>query len=171
MSWDNKLTVIKGDIGEALVNSWLEDKGFVVYKPITNCAHAFDRLAIKNKNFVVIAEVKTKAHRNYFPDTGIDLRHYQSYKYVSKKHNMPVWLFFVDEMKKEIYGNKLDVLDTPLEVQHKAKCIQYPLIDKANKIIYFPLQAMVTIAALADADVASLKNSSTRKYEYLPEVQ
>ena len=71
----------------------MEEKGYVVYKPVTEGAHAFDILAVKDKKTVIIADVKTKARRNYFPDTGINYKHYVEYKAISEKHCLPVFLF------------------------------------------------------------------------------
>ena len=83
--FENKLTTRKGDVGESLVDKMLREKGFVIYKPEGGQAHAFDRLAIKDKEILMIAEVKAKAKRKYFPDTGIDFRHYKEYKNIPFK--------------------------------------------------------------------------------------
>ena len=109
--FENKLTTRKGDVGESLVDKMLREKGFVIYKPEGGQAHAFDRLAIKDKEILMIAEVKAKAKRKYFPDTGIDFRHYKEYKNIMKKHNLEVILFFVDEEMGKIYGGKLSEIE------------------------------------------------------------
>ncbi len=103
--WENKDSVKKGNYGENIINTYLEDKGYVVYRPITDGPHCFDHLAIKDKKQVIIAEVKTKAKLNNYDETGFEYKHYLEYKFISGKHNIPVFIFFVDEMLKEVYGN------------------------------------------------------------------
>lgn len=164
-SWENKKTVIKGDFGEDIINQFLESKGFVIYKPTTKSAHAFDRLAIKDKKQVVIVEVKTKPRRLYYPDTGIDIKHYNTYKEISKKHNIPVYLFFVDEEEGYIYGNYLSNLTEICIVKQRRKEIQYPLIEK--NIIYFPLSKMNKLYKLTDKQIKFLKENSTRNINYI----
>lgn len=165
MNWENKKTVMKGNMGEEIINRYLESENFVIYKPITDGPHAFDRLAIRDKEQVIIAEIKTKAHRNYYPDTGIDIRHYQEYNNISNKHNLPVFLFFVDEMEKEIYGNWLSELEKPRIIEHKGKIINYPL--QYNGIIYFPLECMRAVGILTEEESQILKQYSERNYDYI----
>ena len=47
MSWQDKIQVKKGNIGEKIVRNYLEKKGFIVYEPKTNGSHPFDKIAIK----------------------------------------------------------------------------------------------------------------------------
>lgn len=117
MEWCDKFQVKKGDFAEVIVHKYLENKGYVVYKPSTEGSHAFDRLAIKNKEKVIIAEIKAKAKLNKYDETGFELRHYNDYKKISERHNLPVFIFFVDEMLKEIYGNFLHVLVREYELE------------------------------------------------------
>ena len=156
MNWQDKAEVKKGNIGEQIINEYLESKGFVIYKPITNGAHAFDKLAIKDKQQLIIAEVKTKARRNKYADTGIDMKHFETYQNISKKHNLPIFIFFVDEMLGEVYGNWLTKLIEPRD--------NYPLIQ--NDIIYFPLTNMRNIKKLTIQEVELLKKYSKRNYKY-----
>lgn len=160
MNWKDKKEVKKGNIGEKIVNDFLEKKGFVIYKSITDSAHSFDRLAIKDKQRLIIAEIKTKARRNKYKDTGFNLRHYNEYKKISEKHNLPVYIFFVDEMLGKIYGNWLSILEEPY-----LKILQYPAI--LNDIIYFHLDKMIDICDLSEQEINDLKNYSQRKYEYI----
>lgn len=170
INFNDRPTTKKGKIGEEIVRQYLESKGWIIYEPKTeDKPHAFDKLAIKDKKHIVIAEVKTKAARNYYPDTGIDIRHYEEYKLISEKHKMPVFLFFVDENKGEVYGNKL----SELEKEHLVQGNNYPL--KQNGIIYFPVikgdgsENMISIAKLSEEDVEQLKKLNTRNYEYQKE--
>jgi len=161
-NWQQKLTVKKGNLGEEIISRFLERKGYVIYSPETkNKAHAFDRLAIKDKEQIIIAEIKTKARRNKYADTGIDKRNYDQYIKIQNKYNIPVFIFFVDEMLKKIYGNWLSKLIIPIIIEGK----QYPLI--LNNIIYFPLVNMINIAELSEQQITELKKLSNRNYEYI----
>jgi Holliday junction resolvase len=163
--WDDLKTVKKGNFAEKIVDDFLEEKGFVIYNPSTKGPHAFDRLAIREKKDIIIAECKAKASRKYYPDTGINYKHYKEYKYIENKYKIPVFIFFIDELKKQIYGNFL----TKLEQKTENKNIQYPFIQKTKKsieIIYFPLLHMINVCNLDDEQVKYLKENSTRNYEY-----
>ena len=163
-SFENKLTTKKGDVGESLVDKMLREKGFVIYKPEGGQAHAFDRLAIKDKEILMIAEVKSKAKRKFFPDTGIDFRHYNEYKKIMKKHNLEVILFFVDEEMGKIYGGKLSEIEVINNFTVNNKDVTYPKIEK--NIIYFHIDKMKTYADLEKADVVQLEQLTTKKQAY-----
>ena len=161
-NWQQKLTVKKGNLGEEIISRFLERKGYVIYSPETkDKAHAFDRLAIKDKEQIIIAEIKTKARRNKYADTGINKRNYEQYIKIQNKYNIPVFIFFVDEMLKKVYGNWLSKLIIPIIIEGK----QYPLI--LNNIIYFPLINMINIAELSEQQITELKKLSNRNYEYI----
>lgn len=165
MNWSDKKTVQKGDFAEAIIHEFLESKGYVVYKPVTDSAHPFDKLAIRDKRNVIIAEVKAKAKRNYFPDTGIDVRHYNDYIAIMEKHNIPVFIFFVDEMLGEIYGNFLSRLEREVVCECRGKELKYP--REQNGIIYFHMDNMQSVKKLTEAEIQHLKHKSERGYEYL----
>lgn len=158
--WESKPTVIKGNIGERLVREYLERKGFIVYEPKTSGPHGFDKLAILNKKQAIIAECKTKARRNKFADTGINIKHLDDYEYISAKHNLPVFIFFVDELVGEIYGNTLKELLVPRVVDGK----QYPSREKG--IIYFPLINTKWVCNIGKDEIDLMKANATRSYEY-----
>lgn len=162
-NFQDKIQTQKGQIGENIIKSFLKNKGYIIYKPELSGAHAFDILAIRNKQELLIAEVKSKARRNKYPDTGIDIKHYNEYKYISQKHNLPIFIFFVDEMEHNIYGNFLSLLEKPTIIDKINK--KYP--SQENSIIYFPLKNMKTIFKLTDDQVSQLKKYSTRNYKYL----
>lgn len=158
----------KGSFGEQAVREFLESKGYIVYRPATtDKPHAFDMLAVRDKKEIIIAEVKTKPHRNYYLDTGIDLRHYNEYKNISEKYKFDIFLFFVDEMEEKIYGNFLSELKKTTQIFYKNKnrIIIYPLIEKG--ICYFPLRNMLFIAKLDKNKADTIKQFSRRKYDYL----
>lgn len=164
-TWNSKKTVQKGNIGEVIVNQWLIKNGFIPYIPMELGAHPFDRLcATRDKKTIFVAEVKAKPARIYYPDTGIDIRHYDEYSFITEKYNLDVYIFFVDEDRKEIYGNILSTLIKPRTILHLGRKIDYPL--KYKGIIYFPLEAMKKIADLTDQEANDLANLSGRNSIY-----
>ncbi len=167
MGFHDKLTTRKGALGEQIARRHLESRGLIVYAPLTDGAHLFDFLcANKQKQSIVAAEVKTKPRRLYFPDTGVDIRHYRDYMAVQSKYGVDVFLYFVDEHERRIYGNKLTVLIASREVEHNGRRLCYPL--QSGGIIYFPLCAMVDVAVLSEEDATEISALSTRSggYEY-----
>src|SRR6056297_3145749 len=92
--WSSRTEVIKGDYGENLVRKYLEKNGWIVYAPITDGPHAFDRLCVKDKKYIVIAEVKSKSRLNNLNATGFDYKHFEEYKLIQDVHNLNVFVFF-----------------------------------------------------------------------------
>lgn len=165
MQWHERSTVKKGDLGEMLVDKFLVDHDCIPYVPQADRAHPFDRLcATADKKTIFIAEVKSKARRTYYPDTGINTSHLADYQHIQEKHSIKVYLFFVDEDEKRIYGGWLNDLLTPRTVSHQLKTISYPL--QQGRVMYFPLEAMTDICPLDDESANELKKLSTRNYSY-----
>lgn len=164
MNWDEKPQVKKGKIGEALVDEYLRSKGIVPYIPKANGAHPFDRLcASADKKRLYVAEVKTKPRRKFYPDTGFNEKNFSDYVHISMTYNMDVFVYFVDEIKKEIYGGELfGKLNQPRQVKNSLEELNYPW--RHNGIIYFPLEAMEHIAWLSDEEVKELIALRTTKY-------
>jgi hypothetical protein len=155
----------KGGVGESVVRGVLEAKGWVVYQPVTEGAHQFDMLCIKDKRSAAAFDIKAKARMNKFPCTGVDQRHFEEYKSFAEKHNMPFWLVFVDESMRSIYGNTIAELETP----RSEGGIDYPwaMKTKGGKFLrLWPLSAMKVIADLSVADADALKALSQRSYDY-----
>lgn len=169
-NWKDKTTVKKGTVGEVIVRQYLSKLGFISYAPETDGPHPFDKLvATKDKTTIMIAECKTKARRDLYPDTGINLRHYNDYKTVSYNHNLRIFIFFVDEKLKSVYGNYLNELEVPRQVKlNSGKIVNYPLIQQP--IIYFPIEAMKTIGPLSDEQAKVLTALSTRNPVYNAEL-
>lgn len=150
----------KGEYGQNIVHGILEQWGYVVYGPYTGGAHAFDFLAIKDKTECIAVDVKTKPRRKHFPDTGVNISHYNTYKDFSEKHSMPFWLIFVDEDCGDVYGNTIERLDTPKRESGKT----YPLRNKG--IIYWPVSSMIHLENITDEDRSNIKAMSQRKACY-----
>lgn len=161
-NWQELDTVKKGNVGEKIVKDYLEGRGYVLYKPVTEKAHTFDYLATKNKTAIYVVEVKTKPRRKYYRDTGIDYRHFKTYKTVSEKYKMDVFLFFVDDIERTIYGNEINNLLLPYSEKGK----QYPIYEEHTKIIYFPLKHMIKISDLTDEQIKNIRKFHSGKYDY-----
>jgi len=76
--WQDKKEVKKGNIGELIIRNYLEDKGYVVYEPVTEKAHHFDKVISRNKKFLAVAEIKTYERLRYKTETGINLKNIMS---------------------------------------------------------------------------------------------
>lgn len=161
-----EVSLMKGRYGEEIVRRYLEAKGYVVYNPVTDGAHAFDILAIKDKSKCIAIDVKAKSRRTKYPDTGINQKHLECYELFSKTHNMQFWLFFVDEFLGTIYGNTLSELS---EIRME-NGIKYPLYWQSHNggadIVYWPLSAMKTVHVLTDKEKRELADLSQRNYDY-----
>jgi len=160
-NWHDRPEVKKGDFAEEIVHGFLERKGFIVYSPQTEGPHGFDRLAVKNKQQVVIAEIKAKARMKKYRCTGINIKSYNEYKYIEQKHNIPVFIFFVDEWMGKIYGNILSELEKEVITDRT-----YPNTNIKPGIIFFSLKNMKVISELNADQIRYLKDHSTRNYSY-----
>lgn len=151
-AWHEQQKTKIGDYGEELVMTYLESRGHVCYKALTDKAHLLDYFIYQKDREVIAAEVKTKPSRKKYPDTGFDYRHYEGYKKFTTEHNMRMFIFFVDDEKGEIYGNFLHELDKPRK--------QYPLdeMTRYGQIIrYYPLEAMIKIRPLTQSEILTIR--------------
>jgi len=164
MNWEDKTTVKKGNLGEQIVKETLENSGYVIYKCITEKAHAFDFLAVKNKQVFMIAEVKSKARFNNFEATGIDVKHYNEYLFILDNQNIDVMLFFVDEHPKEerVYCQSLNILKQEKDING----IRYPNFNISKGKVLFTLSDMITVCKLTEDQINKLKKYSSRNYIY-----
>lgn len=154
----------KGDLGERLVGDYLRRRGAIMYRPEHTGAHPFDTLCVtRDKQTIFAAEVKTKRSRTTYPDTGFNLRHYRDYQRVQEAHNLRVYVFFVDERKREIYGNWLDVMDQPRKIRVGYRDLIYPIVQK--EIIFFPLESMRTVCSIAEDDAQALTRLTHNKFD------
>ena len=165
MNWEDRPEVRKGNIGEGLVDEYLLRKGIVPYRPIASQAHPFDRLcASADKKHIYVVDVKTKPRREFYPDTGFNISNYNKYLNIAIQHNMDVFVYFVDEILKAIYGGELiGNLAQIRQVRHQGKLLIYPI--QQSGIIYFPLAIMEHIADLPDAVCKELAALRTTTYE------
>ena len=98
----------KGKLGEAIVDMYLMDRGVIPYKPVLEeAAHPFDRLcASRDKRRLFVVEVKAKPARYAYPDTGINISHWNDYTNIQDTYRIDVYIFFVDEERREVYGGE-----------------------------------------------------------------
>lgn len=163
--WEKSKQVQKGNIGERVVQQFLESKDFVCYQAVTEKAHPFDFLAVKDKTLAIAAEVKTKSLMTYYQATGFNYRSFLYYNEFSKKHNMHIFIFFVDESLKQVYGNWLSQLEIPCNING----VVYPrnITTRQGRVIrLYPYCKMRIIAKLEDDISEQLKQLSARNYEY-----
>jgi len=160
INFENSKSNKKGNIGESIVKDWLKNRGYMIYSPEVLGAHAFDILAMKDKINLIAGDVKTKAKLNKYNGTGIDISHYKTYKKISEKHNIPFFIFFVDEQMGKIYGNFLDKLEAKVYDD-----VQYPF-NMNEEIIIFSMKNMILVADISLDDSNKIKMLNTRNYEY-----
>ena len=163
-NWSSRPEVIKGQIGEDIVLKHLEAMGYIIYRPVNGGAHPFDNLCANKDKSIFVVEIKTKPRRIYYPDTGINIRNYEDYCRTRAKHNIDIILFFVDEVKKCIYGGSLRDLETEITIEHGIDTLNYPL--RHNGIIYFPLDNMKMGWDLSENEIMRLKQITTRSKPY-----
>lgn len=165
-NWQDKKQVKKGNLGERIVKEYLENKGWIVYGIETSGRHAFDKLCVKDKKSIIIAEIKTKARMNNYPATGFNEGDYLVYQNIYKKYRIEIFIFFVDEGLKQIYGNKLSILEQKY-YDESGKVYPFKMRMYDGKfVILFPLQKMKIIKNLNNDEVKELKSLSQRNYDY-----
>ena len=156
-------TTLKGLIGERIVRKFFENKKFIIYQVFTDGAHPFDLLGVQNKDYMLIIEIKTKSKRNCCPDTGFDYKHYKEYVAIFEKYKIDIFIAFVDESLRKVYGNFLENL-------MKKDKFGYPKIQTTKKgidIIYFYQPSMINIGDLVDEEVEEIKSLNTRNHDYV----
>lgn len=165
MEWHNKPEVRKGRLGEAIVRHYLESRGWIVYEPVTEAPHGFDKLAVREKKQMVIAEVKTKARMTQWAATGFDRCHLREYEHIQQKYGIDVFVFFVDEHLRKVYGQSLSRLLQPHD-NADGHWPRYLTTREGREIVLFALDAMTDIARLSDDNVDTLASLSRRQHPY-----
>ena len=168
MNWHDKYETQKGDLGELILKNELEKRGWNVMANVTEKAHCFDFVAIRNKKEMKIAEVKTKARLGKYRATGVDVRHWNEYLNISNTYNMDLILCFVDEHPDEesVYCASLKKLAEKKIIEGK----EYPNTEIAKGKILFHLSEMSVIAKLDKEQLTQLrkfsKDGKLRNYDY-----
>lgn len=159
----------KAKFGEEIVREWLRARGHMPSEWTVPGYHPLDMFCFTRERRIYGIDVKTYARRMAFADTGINYDHFLEY-WKLQKAGLDVWLFFVDHVTRSVYGQLLDDL-----MQHRAfpkGCgdkKDYP--RKEGGKIYFPLEAMVTIFRLSDAQVEILQGLTRGRRGHQPDLQ
>lgn len=149
----------KGAFGESIVDNYHRSKNWMPYRPAFDGPHLIDRFLLNTLTMeLALHDTKTKPRREKYKDTGMDVRHYRKYLELMEKHKIRVFISFVDEKEKKIYGNWLDVLNEP----HKGDW-DYPSFW--DGIVYFGLDKMITLAALTDEQCNELSAMRDSPFE------
>lgn len=148
-------SLIKGEIGEKIVRKYLEDKGWIIYSPITkDKAHYFDMLCTFNKDLVIAIDVKTKARLNNWNAQGINKKSYFEYLKFTKDTNINFYLVFIDDKNGEVYAADINKLINPI----------YP----NNNLIAWELKNMKFLFKIDVDEIHNLTKYDQREYIYNP---
>ncbi len=163
MNWEDRVEVKKGDSGESIIHNYIKGKGLIPFRPVFEGAHPFDMMVAKygdGVNSLVMAEIKSKKRmgkmfliggvRTYV--SGFNTKSYNTYLEYSKKYNIPVHIYFVDELEKLVYGENLSLLrENTMELYN---------------ITYFRICDMKLIQALTEEEALELEKNTNSKYTY-----
>lgn len=164
MEWEDRIQVQKGNVGEAEFDKIAKKLGYIIYKPEANKGHGFDRM-VTDRTKYFLAEIKTKPMRDFYPDTGFNLKQFEEYKKQCRTLNLKMFLFFVDEKLGLIYGDFLHNLKKEKIIIWRGKERKYPLTEITNEYItYFYQPDMKVLAYITDEVKEKLYDKSSRNY-------
>jgi hypothetical protein len=150
-----EIALKKGNIGEDIVSKYLENKGWIIYRPFTkDKAHYFDMLCTYNKEKVIAIDVKTKARLNKWNAQGIDIRHYKEYLNFIEITKVNFYLIFVDDKTGEVHLAELSKLNNPI----------YP----NKQIIAWNVNDMRYLFSISENDINNLSQYDQRSYKFKP---
>jgi len=158
MNWQDHIRVNrvkKGTIAENFVQEKLQEAGWVVYRPTSR--HKVDFICEKKNEFVAV-DVKAKAQRMWYDDTGIDARDLEVYKQLP----LPVYLVFVDDITGTTYGESIAYLC----IARRIGKYTYPMFS--GHYVYFPLSAMKPLWKIPTEILQALRDVTERKKDYEP---
>lgn len=165
MNINFQTSIKKGDIGERLVADTLGSRGLLTTKWDQDGSHPYDKIMVERKSGKIISlfDVKTKPIRNNYQDTGINLSKYYHYQNSSKINKFPFALFFVDEVRREIYFGFLHELCSKRMCEGQI----YPKIERFREsIIYFHISTLKLLCSIATSTSCSIKDQNQRSYLY-----
>lgn len=166
--FESKPQTLKGTYAEDIVREYLRlTRGYQVYRPDFPGAHVLDKFVISPTVEVFGLDVKAKAKRKYYPDTGINVGHYRRYCKVMETVKDFI-LAFVDEEEGVCYGGFLSELNKARKIEnyYPLQTLEYPRVE--GGIIYFPRDAMEKFFDLSEDQIKELKRLTTKKDSYLP---
>ena len=165
----NKNKNTKGDYAESLIHNHFLKKGYEIFSPSGGQAHLFDGLVMRKKDSYIktfLFDAKSKAARNVYKDTGIDLKHYFHYKEMSEYFGKNFLIFFIDEELGKIYYQNLNNYFGDFEkfkLYFDEEGLEYPRIENGKngeRYIYFSIETMVLLRDLSDEEIGILKEMS-----------
>lgn len=151
-----KISLTKGELGEAIFREYLEARGWIVYFPFTkDRPHYFDMLATKDKEKVIACDVKTKARLNLSPpSTGINIAAYDGYKRFAEKTQVPFYLVFIDDKSGEVHFAEIKNLPEGRRIS-------------GGKIIIWPLASMKYLFNIEAENIKLLTKYDQRNHIYI----
>ena len=179
---NQSLSFRKGGYGEAIIDSLIREwfPHHHIAKVINdNTAHLIDRLLVPKPEtpYVkpIFLEVKTKARRTFYNDSGMDEHNYWRLITYQSNNEPKVFVAFVDEGSGCIYGNFLESLNEPCKTVRYGEEIEYPRTEMAKasngklSITYFPMEKMSFRKKLPYEFIQRLRQMSERNYPYADE--
>jgi Holliday junction resolvase len=149
-----EIALKKGELGEKIIQEYLESKGWIVYFPFTkNKAHAFDILCTLNKEKVIAIDVKTKARMNKYNAQGINLKSYNEYLKFKEKMSIEFYLVFVDDKNGDVH-----TFEIGKEIENFT----------IGKIIFWWIKDMKFMFNIGKEKIEELSKFDQRKYNYKP---
>lgn len=152
---DFKKALTKGEIGEEIVTEYLENKGWIVYRPYTkDKAHYFDMLCTFNKEKTIAIDVKTKARLNKWNAQGINKKAYNEYLNFVNKTNVNFYLIFVDDKNGNVHLADIMKLKHPIDVN--------------SQIIAWLVEDMQFLFTISMEDISRISEYDQRNYLFKP---
>jgi len=149
-----EIALQKGELGEKIIQEYLEAKGWIVYFPFTkNKAHAFDMLCTKNKEKIIAIDVKTKARLNKYNAQGINIKSYNEYLKFKEKMSINFYLIFVDDKNGDVHT---------FEIGNDIKSFTM------GKIIFWWVKDMNFMFNIGKEKIEELSKFDQRNYDYKP---
>lgn len=149
MSWNQRPEVILGNLGEKIIKKYLEQNQYNIYSCSRDAKHWFDGIATKNKEEIFFYDVKTKPKMRKYPAQGINITHYNDYKRLLNKTDIPFYLFFVDNLNGDVHQVALNKL---------IKLKENNQLEWQDKIVYaWNLKHLEFLFTLTNEQINSLK--------------
>ena len=157
-NWNERNKVKIGDIGEDMIKDYLEKKGYIIYKPISNCSHPIDIISFNNTDSMSFNEVKVKPRRWRYNDTGVDLRSWRRYVKLINEYKTNLNIYFIDEYENCIYSIFLN--DIYKNGQYK--------VSTTDQIVYFDLEQTQFIRFLTHDEIELFKDKRDELNQHIP---
>jgi len=147
MTFTQLPTTRKGAVGEAIAKTIIERSGWLVYESTADVPHLVDFICYKPGKRLIAVDVKTYPRRYCCENTGIDTRDFEKYSRFEESNDIDVYIIFIDEFERAIYGGYL---------RHLGRRAQHD----AGKV-YFPLSAMRLHRYLTADELDSIRTGTT----------